>query len=171
MHERFTICLGTLPESGWRWRGHVARSLLMDASHGSVAPLQDLLSDAYWDACLQRKGDCYHLAGGWHLLARRQCSRCTVDFEWKVQGSTLRNYRIDQTRKDDDDEILAFPGKVDLLDVLREEIWLAWEPCVVCRPNCKGLCPGCGMDLNQGACGCVPTEETHPFAILRQLKI
>lgn len=41
------------------------------------------------------------------------------------------------------------------------ELILAELPALpVCRPDCKGLCPGCGANLNHEACTCAPEEKT-----------
>src|SRR2546422_2859983 len=37
---------------------------------------------------------------------------------------------------------------------VREELLLAVPQWVVCRDDCRGLCPRCGKDLNAGPCGC-----------------
>jgi uncharacterized protein len=43
---------------------------------------------------------------------------------------------------------------IDLRPAVREELLLAVPRWVVCREDCRGLCPRCGTDLNAGACGC-----------------
>lgn len=43
---------------------------------------------------------------------------------------------------------------IDLRPAVREELLLAVPRWVVCREDCRGLCPRCGKDLNAGACGC-----------------
>jgi uncharacterized protein len=48
---------------------------------------------------------------------------------------------------------------VDLAFALREELILAVPPFVECRPDCKGLCPRCGANLNDGPCDCPPRSD------------
>lgn len=43
---------------------------------------------------------------------------------------------------------------VDLTGIIREHFYLALPMKVVCRDECKGLCPDCGCDLNEEECGC-----------------
>jgi uncharacterized protein len=74
--------------------------------------------------------------------------------------------------KDDDSEIGFFEGEgLFLADVLREQVLLALPMKVICRSDCRGLCPSCGANLNHEECRC----ETHatdprlaPFARLKQ---
>jgi uncharacterized protein len=57
--------------------------------------------------------------------------------------------------EDGEDGALAVTdGRVDLAGLLAESFWLAWPYRFICRPDCAGLCPICGADLNRGACGC-----------------
>jgi len=39
---------------------------------------------------------------------------------------------------------------------------------VLCDEDCKGLCPKCGQDLNQGQCGCVTKEIDPRLAVLQK---
>ena len=51
----------------------------------------------------------------------------------------------------------AFPiehGQLDLAPMVREEVLLGVPEAPLCRPDCPGLCPTCGADLQTGPCGC-----------------
>jgi uncharacterized protein len=63
----------------------------------------------------------------------------------------------------DDPDFYALPDRaaaVDVGAVVREELALAAQAHLpLCRDDCAGLCPKCGVDLNAGPCGChVPAE-------------
>jgi len=47
---------------------------------------------------------------------------------------------------------------VDLHDSLRECTILAYPQAPLCKPDCKGLCPECGIDRNQATCDCSENE-------------
>src|SRR5256886_5465599 len=49
--------------------------------------------------------------------------------------------------------------QIDLRPAVREELLLAAPQWVVCREDCRGLCPRCGKDLNAGPCGCPPAGD------------
>ena len=74
--------------------------------------------------------------------------------------------------EDDGDTRLFEPGaaELDLGQAVREEMILAIDPYVVCRPECKGLCPRCGANLNEGACNCTTDEADPRWEALRALK-
>jgi len=43
---------------------------------------------------------------------------------------------------------------VDLSDEIRQEIILDYPIRIICKEDCKGLCPNCGQNLNTGECDC-----------------
>ncbi len=51
--------------------------------------------------------------------------------------------------------------EVDLTDDVREELLLAFPSCFYCSPDCKGICPMCGANLNHASCSC-DTQEAEP---------
>jgi uncharacterized protein len=59
-------------------------------------------------------------------------------------------------------------GILDLAPLLREEAILAVPIGTLCRPDCAGLCPECGQNLNEGMCDCDRDEVDPRFATLRE---
>ncbi len=173
MDGAWLVCLADLPPGGGHWRGEIARADLVRS--GGVDGLDRLASDVAFELRLARRGDVWRLSGEWRAVAARDCDRCNRRFDWAFGAPVSRDYRLAASPADGEDEAerLALPGRIDLLDVLREEMWLAWDASVVCDARCKGLCPRCGGDLNDGDCGCGEPEpaEDHPFAALRRLKL
>lgn len=51
--------------------------------------------------------------------------------------------------------------KIDLSEDVKELTLLALPMKHLCDENCKGLCPKCGKDLNEGPCDC-KVDEVHP---------
>ncbi len=43
---------------------------------------------------------------------------------------------------------------LDVDRLIFHELLLHWPSKILCREDCKGICPVCGADLNQGECGC-----------------
>jgi len=180
MQQQWLMTLQGLSASGRSWDVRVCAEQLSDEQSGKVNAIPALLGDVAWSASLIRHGDVYRLSGQWQAMLRRQCSRCNAPFDWQVSALMERNFMLgdaqlehsgDADTGEDICERLPAPGELDLLDVLREDIWLAWKADVVCSDACKGLCLGCGCNLNTGACNCEQDEFEHPFAALRQLKL
>jgi len=69
----------------------------------------------------------------------------------------------DEVTKIDDHHIL------DLTEVVRQNLLLATPTSPLCRPDCHGLCPTCGANLNEEPCSCQREEEDPRLAALRDL--
>lgn len=72
---------------------------------------------------------------------------------------------------DQDLDLFPFDGEtVDLEPLLREHLVLAVPYAPLCREDCKGLCPQCGIDRNTGTCVCEKPGDPR-FAALKGLKL
>jgi uncharacterized protein len=60
---------------------------------------------------------------------------------------------------------------LDLYEVVRQEFLLESESVRYCQPDCKGLCPHCGQDLNVMQCNCAEDAIDSRWAGLRALQI
>lgn len=67
---------------------------------------------------------------------------------------------------------------IDLGDAISDAVVMDTPFVVLCQPDCKGLCPTCGANLNEGDCGCAEAAEQawvdsdeNPFAALKGLKL
>lgn len=122
--------------------------------------------------------------GRFSTVARLQCHRCLRPLQELLEGEFRLFLVVEEQEEadegsdieleEDSDAIDLFPvrgGKVDLAVLLREQITLALPARVLCVANCKGLCPGCGVDLNHEACCCQRAEEPgeHSLARLGQI--
>jgi uncharacterized protein len=59
---------------------------------------------------------------------------------------------------------------LDLEEVVRQEAILAAPLHVLCRTECRGLCPTCGQNLNEGPCDCRPEPDPRWSALLDLLQ-
>ena len=97
-----------------------------------------------------------------------RCDRCLKPFsrEMRVPVNSLMAETLED--EENDDIILLENGEVDLEEVFTTAFVLAMEPKHVCSEDCKGLCPHCGADLNEGPCQCRPEVDPR-LAVLAQL--
>ena len=71
---------------------------------------------------------------------------------------------------DPDGEIYSFSGEeLDLSDLVRDTILLNMDNYVLCKEDCRGLCPVCGCDLNTVQCSCEHEAKDNPFSKLKAL--
>jgi uncharacterized protein len=107
------------------------------------------------------------------------CSRClqefvldldeVIDFMLLAPLPPDAPEEIDLKSEDLDTEF--FDGvTIDVDHIVTEQIFLALPQRPLCHPACKGLCPGCGVDLNLESCRCERRESGSPFDVLRSMK-
>lgn len=70
---------------------------------------------------------------------------------------------------DDQDDARSYHGDwLNLDEAVREALLLHMPMKPVCAPDCRGLCPQCGTNLNEAACGCEPETVDPRLAVLRE---
>lgn len=68
------------------------------------------------------------------------------------------------------EDYLVLPdGALDLDEVCEGDIFLELPSKFLCRPDCKGLCPVCGKDLNEGQCQCDTKRIDPRLEVLKKL--
>lgn len=114
------------------------------------------------------------------LRAAAECSRCLREFvtSTAVGFDEVYYQRVDvvtgeplEQPSDPDAFLVSAVHTVDISEAVRQytEMAAAMQP--LCRPDCPGLCPVCGQDLQGGDCGC-DREATDPrWAALAALKL
>ncbi|HNK64198.1 MAG TPA: DUF177 domain-containing protein [Anaerolineales bacterium] len=97
------------------------------------------------------------------------CSRCLKDFEQELDWEFTEMYAFDQRSVTESDLLLPEDAHLDVEELLREYALLEIPINPLCQPDCKGLCPQCGQNLNEKDCGHRPEESDSPFAKLKDL--
>ena len=113
----------------------------------------------------------FYWQGSLRTVAVGECRRCLQPVTAPVNAQVGALFSQEPDAADDPD---AYPlasdaVAVDLRPALREELILAVPRYLECRPDCRGLCPRCGKDLNAGRCGCPPATDLR-WAALAALK-
>ena len=94
------------------------------------------------------------------------CRRCLSSTPCQIDAQVNLVFTEDQDT--DDPSVYVVPARADVLDLseaIREELILALEVYVLCREDCKGLCPSCGTDLNTNSCDCRPPSDLRWAAL------
>ena len=120
-----------------------------------------------WGEYWSEKGS-VHIQGNIAARLDAQCSRCLVSVEYPLQ---LEVEGIFAQQQDDENEVYGLQGKLMLLDkFILDEISLALPSQYLCKPDCKGLCPKCGVNRNLEACDCdISSNAFNPFEKLKDL--
>lgn len=99
-----------------------------------------------------------------------RCDRCLMQTERALDETYT--HTVVQALEDDalNDAFIVAPDKIlDLGEIAADDVQLSLPQVMLCKEDCKGLCPVCGADLNQTDCGCRPEKGDPRLAILRKL--
>lgn len=112
------------------------------------------------------------------------CDRCLEEARFSIASEVDEYFLFELPAKEDqaDDEddvdfslVNTENNTIDLSDAVNAGIIMETPFVVLCSPDCKGLCPRCGANLNEGDCGCAAKSQAepdpmNPFSVLAQLK-
>jgi len=96
------------------------------------------------------------------------CDRCTKPFPLPKTVSAQFLLAEEVQDEENDEIILLEDGSFDLGELARTVFLLEMDTKILCSEDCKGLCPRCGADLNQGPCGCKKDVDPR-LAVLAKL--
>ena len=105
--------------------------------------------------------DKYYWRVHFSTVVRADCRRCLAEALVPIDEERRLIFAADDETPEGEGTYLIPPRTqvLDLTEPLREEIFLAVPRFVECRAECKGLCPRCGKNLNDGPCDCPPTKD------------
>lgn len=129
--------------------------------------------------------DRYRLVGTVKAELELDCSRCLepfvlpVDREFDLRFLPSTVVEAEKAEKDEDDEAEVEDDdvsityyrdeQIDLIELLREQFYLALPMKPLCSPACRGICPQCGTNRNLAPCDCNPQMEDPRMAGLKTL--
>lgn len=98
----------------------------------------------------------------------RQCGRCLKSFTAVTKAEVVEKFYPASAENIENDAFVYDSDIVDITEPLREGLLLAEPMQALCKPDCRGLCPVCGADLNDGDCGCDRSTVDPRLAALKQ---
>lgn len=154
----------------------------------STLPLEELASgpDTYafagpiaWSVDVTNTGDAILVQGKSTADATTACARCLEDVAYRLEGDIDGYFLIGGEEVDveepedmegDEFDFLPDNRKIDLAPLITSGLVLELPRVPLCSDDCKGLCPQCGKNLNEGPCDCAaeaPDGSEGPFAALK----
>jgi uncharacterized protein len=128
---------------------------------------------------LKRIGETLYLEGDFRTEAETDCSRCletarlpiSATFKY-VLSSAQVEHQVEQELGAEDLDFVSYQDDlVDLDPLIIEQILLQIPMKVLCREDCRGLCPRCGINLNKDHCQCHDERIDSRLAILKKMKV
>jgi len=133
----------------------------------AAAPLdvehERLVGDIHVELRLTARNDGIDVDGTVSVDWATVCRRCLVGVSGTALGVVDELYQIEPL---DPDAYLIEDGQLDLAPLVRETALLELETERVCREDCAGLCPVCGVDRNSAECSCDSSVRDNRWAAL-----
>lgn len=133
-----------------------------------------------WHIDITNTGDALLVTGTVAGVARTSCARClgevVLPVTGEIEGYFLITPEASAPEEMDDDEFEVLPAdkRIDLTPLISAALMLEMPIQPLCSDECKGICPSCGKDLNQGECDCTSSDdgidELNPFSVLRDFR-
>lgn len=166
-----------LVEEGGRRRVPVAVTLDVAEPGGDLVAFSGpLTGDA--EAIATAEGVAVHVRLSGQALLR--CARCQEIFPYRLRVSFAEHFRPGAPAAEpaalqgEEGEVpyVTYQGdSIDLEEVIRQHALLSLPMKPLCRAECRGLCPTCGKNLNEGPCSCEPEEADPRWAPLRVIRL
>ena len=113
-------------------------------------------------------------------VATGTCDRCLDQATLEISGEIEEYYLFeapeDQEAYEDGFELIGEDRLIDLAGPINDAVVMDVPYVVLCQPDCRGLCPTCGANLNRDQCDCAERAEQdwvdsdeNPFAALKNL--
>lgn len=108
-----------------------------------------------------------------------ECDRCLKPIEFPVNADFALEYitgadyasSSNAALSEEEMTVSVFDGEaIDVDEIVKEQVLLAVPARTLCREDCQGICPECGIDRNTGGCSCTPKEIDPRWAALQDLK-
>ena len=99
---------------------------------------------------------------------RGRCDRCLTPFE-RSYNIPVEHILVTTLENEDSDYVLLEDYQLALDDLVQADIFLELPYKSLCREDCRGLCPQCGKNQNEGLCGCQTKTVDPRLEILSQL--
>lgn len=98
-----------------------------------------------------------------------ECARCLKTFDQQLKWEMTELYAFTEKSVSESGLLVPEDAHLELEPLVRDYALLEVPIRPICKPDCKGLCPVCGQDLNLGDCGHRPHEDQSPFSTLKKL--
>lgn len=111
------------------------------------------------------------LTGSLKTTLHGVCDRCAKEFSREVDFPVEAVLAQELVNEDDCDQwtFLLDGGNAALDEIMTTAFVLSMDTKLLCREDCRGLCPRCGKDLNDGPCQCRPEADPRLAALQKLL--
>ena len=110
------------------------------------------------------------LRGKLELSLRGACSRCLAEVPVALKLAFERTILSPEVQGEEADDFAFMDGfSLDVDALVHDEILINWPAKILCKDDCKGLCPVCGQNLNERDCGCDTFVPDPRMAVIQDI--
>lgn len=175
--DRLVVPVAEIPQDGLDLRVGLAdlafAGILAAASEGEGSPSGEAQLRV---VCWPQRVD---VTGSLSVSIPMLCVRCLASFQARIEREFSQVLvRLPEQQDDEEAELTNADldrselagDSIDLAALLSEEMQLALPLKPLCKDACKGICPGCGAELNVEECTCPPAVDPR-WQALKGLKL
>ncbi|HSL72981.1 MAG TPA: DUF177 domain-containing protein [Ilumatobacteraceae bacterium] len=140
------------------------RTITVDVDPGSIeAQHERLTGDLHVDLRLEALNDGITVIGTVSAPWATECRRCLVAVSGVAVVPVDELYQVQPLAEE---AYLIEDGQLDLVPLVRETALIELDLERLCRDDCAGLCPVCGIDRNDASCDCDTSISDDRWAAL-----
>ena len=109
------------------------------------------------------------VTGDFSGVTSLECARCLKIFDQRLTWDMTELYAFNEKSVTESGLFVPEDAQIELEPLIRDYALLEIPISPICQPDCRGLCPVCGQDLNVRDCGHRPQEDESPFSALKKL--
>jgi uncharacterized protein len=178
MTDSLKIIVANIPEEGINFNLSEDGSFFKEFFTDSANP-DFTLRKVDVDCLITKIVDTVFIKGNVFAAINACCSRCLEEVSIAAGGDFAYSLVPAKPENREDVELTAeelgisyYPGDfIDLTPIIYEQIILQIPIKILCREECRGLCPQCGINKNDSSCSCSSKVVDDRMAALKNFRV
>ena len=142
----------------------------LDLSSIQVSGYSPIIEPVKVEGCIENKAGIVSLNARAQLVYEAPCDRCATDVK-KEFNYPVQHTLVVTLESGENDAFLEVPTmRLNLDELVEEDVNLALPSKYLCNEECKGLCPTCGKNLNKDQCDCKAPIDPRMEVLLKLLE-
>lgn len=139
-----------------------------------------------WNVLVSNTGGALLVTGTVSGVGKTECARCLEPMEVVLNGEVEGYFLLEgeeaplEEGEEEEFDVLGPENTIDLVPLFEAALLVDVPLQPLCKDDCQGICPDCGINLNEETCNCADKRaqanaefeaEKNPFAVLKELDL